>query len=77
MMKKISHNQLTAGGDFTSHEKQSRENVWCAKYGYFSGVPSVRSRRLPIITRPSAGLIWTPAVPGLCNKGTAAAVLLL
>lgn len=76
MMKKISHNQLTAGGDFTSHEKQSRENVWCAKYGYFSGAPSVRSQRLPTITQPPAGLIWTPAVPVLCNKRTAAVVSL-
>jgi hypothetical protein len=39
-MKKISHNQLAAGGDLSSEEKQCRENVWCAKYDYFSGAPS-------------------------------------
>jgi hypothetical protein len=71
-MKKISHNQLSAGGE----EKQCRENVWCAKYGYFSGAPSGRSLRLPTIMRPPVGLIWMPAVPVLCNKRIAAAVLL-
>ena len=76
MMKKISHNHLDAGSDIIFHEKQSREDVWYAKYGYFSGAPSVRSHRLPAITRPPAGLIWMPAVPVFCNKRTAAAVLI-
>jgi hypothetical protein len=74
--KKISHNHLAAGSDLTSHEKQSRENVWCTKYGYFSGAPSVRSHRLPTITRPPAGLIWMPVVPALCNKRIATVVSL-
>jgi len=74
-MKKISHNNLDAGGDLTFHEKQSKENVWCAKYGYFSGAPSGRSRRLPTITRPPVGLIWMPTVPVLFNKRTAAVVM--
>jgi hypothetical protein len=45
-MKKISHNQLAADGDLTSHEKQSRENVWCAKYGYFIDLDACRARSL-------------------------------
>jgi len=75
-MKKISHNNLDAGGDLTFREKQSRENVWCAKYGYFSGAPFVRSQRLLTIMRFPVGLIRMPAVPVLCNKRTIAAVLL-
>jgi hypothetical protein len=42
MMKKISHNQLSAGGE----EKQCRENVWCAKYGYFIDLDACRARSL-------------------------------
>ncbi|MGA2782308.1 MAG: hypothetical protein ABSF13_10375 [Smithella sp.] len=75
-MKKISYDQIAAGSDLTSHEKQSRENVWYAKYGYFSGASSGRSRRLPTIMRPPAGLIWMPAVPVLFSTRTAAVVLL-
>jgi hypothetical protein len=41
-MKKISHNHLDAGGALASHKKQSRENVWCAKYGYFIDLDACR-----------------------------------
>jgi hypothetical protein len=45
-MKKISHNHLDAEGDLTSRAKQSRENVWCAKYGYFIDLDACRARSL-------------------------------
>jgi hypothetical protein len=45
-MKKISHNHLDAGDDLRSHEKPSRENVWCAKYGYFIDLDACRARSL-------------------------------
>jgi hypothetical protein len=45
-MKKISHKNLAAEGDLKSHEKQSRENVWCAKYGYFIDLDACRARSL-------------------------------
>jgi hypothetical protein len=45
-MKKISHNQLAAGGDLSSEEKQCRENVWCVKYGYFIDLDACRARSL-------------------------------
>jgi len=40
------HNQLNGGDDLTSHEIQSRENVWCAKYGYFIDLDACRARSL-------------------------------
>jgi hypothetical protein len=46
MMKKISHNHLDAGGDLSSEQKQCRENVWCAKYGYFIDLDACRARFL-------------------------------
>jgi hypothetical protein len=45
-MKKLSHNNNNAGSDLASPEKQSRENVWCAKYGYFIDLDACRSRSL-------------------------------
>jgi hypothetical protein len=45
-MKKISHNNLDAGGNLSSEEKQCRENVWCAKYGYFIDLDACRARSL-------------------------------
>jgi hypothetical protein len=45
-MKKISHNHLDARDDLKHHEKQSRENVWCTKYGYFIDLDACRARSL-------------------------------
>jgi len=45
-MKKISRNHLNAGDNIKSPEKQSRENVWCAKYGYFIDLDACRARSL-------------------------------
>jgi hypothetical protein len=45
-MKKISHNQLAAGDDLSSEEKQCRENVWCEKNGYFIDLDACRARSL-------------------------------
>jgi hypothetical protein len=61
-MKKISHNYLDAGDDLRSHEKQSRENVWCAKYGYFIDLDACRARSLQQKTcrRCFASLIQVP-----------------
>ena len=43
-MKKISSNHLDAADDLASPEKQCRENVWCAKYGYFIDLEACRAR---------------------------------
>jgi hypothetical protein len=61
-MKKISHNQLDAGDDLTSQEKQSRENVWCAKYGYFIDLDAchARSRQRKNCRRCFASLLQMP-----------------
>jgi hypothetical protein len=61
-MKKISHNNLDAGGDLIFHEKQSRENVWCAKYNYFIDLDACRARSLQQKTcrRCFASLIQMP-----------------
>jgi hypothetical protein len=45
-MKKISHNHLVADGELISNKKQSRENVWCAEYGYFIDLDACRARSL-------------------------------
>jgi len=61
-MKKISHNLLPARDDLKSHEKQSRENVWCAKYGLFIDLDACRARSLQQKTcrRCFATLIQVP-----------------
>ncbi|HAR50138.1 MAG TPA: hypothetical protein DCR81_08595 [Smithella sp.] len=45
-MKKISHNHLVTGGELISNKKQSRESVWCEKYGYFIDLDACRARSL-------------------------------
>jgi hypothetical protein len=45
-MKKVSHKHLDTVGDLSAKEKQGRENVWCAKYGYFIDLDACRARSL-------------------------------
>jgi hypothetical protein len=45
-MKKIPNSQLDTGDDLTAEEKQSRENVWCERYGYFIDLDACRARSL-------------------------------
>jgi hypothetical protein len=61
-MEKTSHNNLDAGGDLTSLEKRSRENIWCAKYGYFIDLDACRARSLQRKTccRCYASLLQVP-----------------
>jgi hypothetical protein len=61
-MKKISHNHLDAEGELTSHKKQSRESVWCSKYGYFIDLDACRARSLQQKTcrRCFASLVQVP-----------------
>jgi len=60
-MKKISRN-LKTGEDLPAQEKQSRENVWCEKYGYFIDLDACRARSLQQKTcrRCYASLIQVP-----------------
>jgi hypothetical protein len=61
-MKRISHKHLDAGDNLRSKEKSSRENVWCAKYGYFIDLDACRARSLQQKTcrRCFASLIQVP-----------------
>jgi hypothetical protein len=61
-MKKISHTHLDTGGALASHKKQSRESVWCEKYGYFIDLDACRARSLQQKTcrRCFASLIQVP-----------------
>jgi hypothetical protein len=43
-MKKIPQTDMDTVGDLSAQEKQDRENVWCAKYGYFIDLDACRSR---------------------------------
>jgi hypothetical protein len=60
-MKKISRN-LKTGEYLPAQAKQSRENVWCAKYGYFIDLDACRARSLQQKTcrRCYASLIQVP-----------------
>ncbi|MGP8004812.1 MAG: hypothetical protein ACLPSL_13560 [Smithella sp.] len=61
-MKKISHNHLDTVGDISAKEKPCRENVWCAKYGYFIDLDAcrARSRQQKSCRRCYASLIQVP-----------------
>jgi hypothetical protein len=43
-MKKIPQPDIDTVGDISATEKQSRENVWCAKYSYFIDLEACRAR---------------------------------
>jgi hypothetical protein len=60
-MKKIHHN-LSSGRDLSDHKKPQRENIWCAKYGYFIDLDACRARSLQQKTcrRCYASLIQVP-----------------
>jgi hypothetical protein len=45
-MKKASLNHINAGCDLSPKQKPYRENVWCAKYGYFIDLDACRARSL-------------------------------
>jgi hypothetical protein len=61
-MKKIPHSNPDSGSDLASDEKQSRENVWCAKYGYFIDLDACHARSLQRKTcrRCYASLLQVP-----------------
>jgi hypothetical protein len=60
-MKKISRN-LKTRENLHTQDKQSRENVWCEKYGYFIDLDACRARSLQQKTcrRCFASLIQMP-----------------
>jgi hypothetical protein len=45
-MKKTSLKNINAVCDLSPKQKQCRENVWCAKYGYFIDLDACRARSL-------------------------------
>jgi hypothetical protein len=45
-MKKIALKHDNDGSDSSPKQKQSRENVWCAEYGYFIDLDACRARSL-------------------------------
>ena len=45
-MKKISRKKCDPADDLLSKNKPLRENVWCAKHGYFIDLDACRARSL-------------------------------
>jgi hypothetical protein len=45
-MKKASLKHINGESDLSPKQKQCRENVWCAEYGYFIDLDACRARSL-------------------------------